>query len=117
MANKKTKTPQELKNLRLFYVTTPSLNVARKISKILLHEKIVACTNILPKMESHYHWKGKIETSSECVLILKTSKKLSKILYKRVLELHPYEVPCVLEIPLESASAAYGQWLLMNLGT
>jgi periplasmic divalent cation tolerance protein len=89
--------------------------VAREISKILIKEKLIACSNILPTMESHYVWKGKTEKAAESVLILKSDKKLAKALTKRVLELHPYDTPCVIELPVESVSEAYGLWLHSQL--
>lgn len=115
MANQKTKATQKLSDFRLYYVTTPSLKVARNISNILIKEKLIACSNILPVMESHYVWKGKTEKSKESVLILKSSKRLAKALTARVLELHPYEAPCVLELPIEGVSQAYGLWLHSQL--
>jgi periplasmic divalent cation tolerance protein len=99
----------------LFYSTFPDSETAQKISRTLLEEKIVACTNLLPAMRSEYWWQGKIETSQECVLILKTESHLKSQLEKRFLELHPYDVPCLLEIRVDSGNPAYLDWLSDSL--
>jgi periplasmic divalent cation tolerance protein len=95
----------------LFYCTCPDEKTAEAISRTLLEEKLVACTNILPGTQSHYWWQGKIESSSECVLILKSRKDLKLSLENRYKSLHPYKVPCFLEISVESGSLDYLQWL------
>ena len=115
MANKKTKAPKKLVKkasaIRLFYVTTPDLVVANRISQTLLNEKLIACSNLFPDMDSTYWWEGKLEAAHECVLILKSTSQQSERIMKRVKELHPYENPCILEISIESAAKAYGDWI------
>ncbi len=105
-------TPQEIS---IFYSTCPDLEIAEKISRTLLEEKLVACTNIIPAMQSFYWWEGKIETSKECLLLLKTQTNLRESLYRRYESLHPYQIPCLLEIPLESGNAKYLHWLSASL--
>jgi periplasmic divalent cation tolerance protein len=99
----------------LLYTTWPDENSARTASETLLTEKLVACTNLYPAVEAQYWWEGKIETSKECVMILKTTALLRPKLEKRFQELHPYEVPCFLEIRVDSGNPAYLQWLSKNL--
>lgn len=101
--------------IRLFYVTCPDQEVARKISHTLLQEGLVACTNILPGMESIYWWEGKIETSQEVVLILKATTVQSARIIARVESLHPYNTPCILSLPIENGSEAYVRWLKGSL--
>ncbi|WP_413288619.1 divalent-cation tolerance protein CutA [Bdellovibrio sp. HCB337] len=101
--------------IRLFYVTCPSQDVARKISSKLLNEGLVACANILPGMESIYWWEGKIETSQEVVLILKATDVQSSRIIARVESLHPYNTPCILSLPVEKGSEAYVRWLKGSL--
>ena len=86
----------------LFYIPCPDKACATKIAKTLLEEKLVGCANIIPGMESMYWWEGKIETSSEHILILKVLKTsdAQDLVTKRVKELHPYEVPCIMTIPV-----------------
>jgi periplasmic divalent cation tolerance protein len=99
----------------LIYTTWPDDKSARFASQILLQEKLVACSNLYPAVESQYWWQGKIESSNECVLILKTTLQLKAALEKRFLELHPSEIPCFLEMRLESGNPAYLNWLRENL--
>lgn len=99
----------------LFYTTFPDEPTAQKISRTLLEEKLVACTNLFPVVQSQYWWQGKIESSKECVMILKSESRLKADLQKRYLELHPYETPCFLEIPVVSGNPGYLNWLSGNL--
>jgi periplasmic divalent cation tolerance protein len=116
MANKKTKAPKKLKSaIRLFYVTAPDVTAANRISQTLLNEKLIACSNLLPDMDSRYWWQEKLESAHECVLILKSTSKNSADIMKRVKELHPYEAPCILEIAVETAAKAYGDWLVSQV--
>lgn len=103
------------KKFSLFYVTAPDLKVAEEISKALIADKLAACTNVLPKMTSFYMWKDKLEKSEEVVLIIKSFASNKTKIINRVEDLHPYETPCVLEIPVESANAVYGSWLTTQL--
>lgn len=102
-------------DIRLFYVTCPDQEVAKKISLTLLQEGLAACTNILPGMESMYWWEGKIETSQEVVLILKSTDVQSARIIARVESLHPYNTPCILSLPVEKGSEAYVRWLKGSL--
>ncbi|UOF02849.1 divalent-cation tolerance protein CutA [Bdellovibrio reynosensis] len=97
----------------LLYIPCPDKKVAQNIAKTLLEEKLIGCANIIPGMESMYWWDGKIETSSEYILILKTlaTPDAQEILRKRVLELHPYEVPCVMTLDVLGINESYKRWL------
>jgi len=95
----------------LFYSTCPDIATAQKLSRSLLEEQLVACTNLFPAVQSQYWWEGKIESSQECVLILKSASHLKTALEKRFVELHPYETPCFLEIRLDSGNPKYLEWL------
>ena len=95
----------------LVLVTAPKLSVARNLAKMALSQKLIACANILPGVESHYWWKEKLELSRECLLILKTrSKSLSK-LESILLELHPYDTPEIIVVPLQAGTNRYLDWL------
>ncbi len=100
-------------DLALFYIPCPDQATAEKISRTLLEEKLIGCANIIPGMTSMYWWDEKIETSSEYILILKTSKSSDalNILEKRILELHPYSVPCVMRLPVAAINESYKKWL------
>lgn len=101
----------------LFYIPCPDKNTAQAIGKTLLEEKLVACANIISGMESMYWWEGKIETSSEYILLLKTLKTpdAQKNITKRVQELHPYDVPCVMTLDVLGINESYKKWLEESL--
>jgi periplasmic divalent cation tolerance protein len=95
----------------IIYITTKNVAEARKIANTLVKEKLVACANIIPKIESTYWWKGKIEKSNEATIILKTKKKLVKDVIKRVKELHSYTVPCIITIPITGGNKDFLNWI------
>ncbi len=81
----------------------------------MVKEKLCACVNIFPEMNSIYWWKGKIEEANEAVLIAKTTKNKFKKLSARVKELHSYECPCILQIEITDGNKEYVSWLFENL--
>ncbi|MGZ3770001.1 MAG: divalent-cation tolerance protein CutA [Bdellovibrio sp.] len=101
----------------VFYIPCPDKTTCEKIACTLLEEKIVGCANIIPEMKSMYWWQGKIETSNEYILILKTLKTsdAQDRVTKRVLELHPYDTPCVMTLPVLGINESYKKWLEENL--
>jgi periplasmic divalent cation tolerance protein len=98
-------------DILLAYITCPDVDEARRIGRALVHEDLAACVNILPKMESFYRWEGKIENDQETVLIAKTRAPTRDALLERVLDLHPYEVPCVLFVPVSGGNPEYLDWI------
>jgi periplasmic divalent cation tolerance protein len=92
-------------------ITAPDLKTARALAKAALQKKLIACANLLPKIESHYWWKNKIESSAEVLLILKTTKARLPALEKLILEKHPYDTPEFLALPLIAGSNKYLDWL------
>jgi len=82
------------------YTTTDNVQDARKIAHTLVEEQLVACVNIIPKIESIYRWKGKIETDNEVVLIAKTVDDNVKKTIRRIKELHTYELPDIIVLPI-----------------
>ena len=92
-------------------VTAPDLKTARALAKAALLARLVACANLVPKVESHYWWQEKIESSAEVLLILKTSKSKLAALEKLVLTKHPYDTPEFLVLPVSTGNARYLDWL------
>ena len=92
-------------------VTAPDLKIARALAKAALQAKLIACANLVPKIESHYWWQGKIESGAEILLILKTQKSKLAALEKLVLAQHPYDTPEFLVLPLVAGSKKYLDWL------
>jgi periplasmic divalent cation tolerance protein len=95
----------------IVYVTTSGLEESKKIARILLQEKIVACANIIPEIESIYWWEGDLEEDVESLLLLKTSSELVDKVIEMVKEIHSYQTPCVLEIQIKKGSKEYLNWL------
>ena len=95
----------------LVLVTAPDLKTARALAQAALTARLIACANLVPKIESHYWWQGKIESGQEVLLILKTQKSKLPALEKLVLAKHPYETPEFLVLPLTHGSQTYLQWL------
>ncbi|MBL8673195.1 MAG: divalent-cation tolerance protein CutA [Alphaproteobacteria bacterium] len=96
---------------RFVYVTVPTLELARSMSRALIEERLAACVNILPGMQSIYRWNGAIEEATEVVLILKTQAGLLDLLTDRVRALHPYTCPCVAALQVEPGNPDYFAWL------
>jgi periplasmic divalent cation tolerance protein len=103
-----------MKDARSFVVvlvTAPDLKTARRLAQSALQSRLVACANLLPKIESHYWWQGKLEHSAEVLLLLKTAKaKLAK-LERLILAEHPYDTPEFLVVPLVAGTKRYLDWI------
>ncbi len=96
---------------RLVFITANSAEEAARMGRTLVEERLAACATILPGAQSVYRWQGKIESSKEAVLLLKTEADHLSRLESRLRELHGYETPEFLVLPLESGSHAYLAWL------
>jgi periplasmic divalent cation tolerance protein len=92
-------------------VTAPDLKTARALAKSALQAKLIACANLVPKIESHYRWQGKLETSAEVLLILKAAKSKLAALEKLILTKHPYDVPEFVVLPIAAGNKKYLGWL------
>jgi periplasmic divalent cation tolerance protein len=77
----------------------------------LLQEQLVACVNLVGPIRSRYRWQGAVEEGEEMLLILKTCRQLLPALQARLLQLHPYQVPELLELPVLGGLPAYLQWV------
>ena len=93
----------------IIYTTHPSAQEAKRISDIIVDEKLAACSNTFP-ITSSYWWQKQIEHDSEWVSILKTIPEHWEALQQRILELHPYQVPCIIKIDVE-ANEGYEKWV------
>ena len=99
----------------LVLVTAPDLKTARTLAKAALTARLIACANFVPKIESHYWWRGTIEQSTEVLMILKTTRRRLAALEKLILTKHPYDTPEFVIVPLESGTAAYLDWLTASV--
>lgn len=95
----------------LIYVTYPDLAFARDISHTLIESYLAACANIFPAHESVYHWEGKVQSACEIAVIYKTANDKFDALRDKILELHPYDCPCIVALPIEKGHEAFLQWI------
>lgn len=103
-------------NFFIVLVTTPDLKTARGLAKAALEAKLIACANLVPKIESHYWWQGKRESGTEVLMVLKTQKAKLAALEKLILSKHPYDTPEFLVLPLKAGSDKYLTWLSTTVG-
>ena len=96
---------------RLVLTTCGSLEEARRIAQALVERQLAACVNISPQIESVYRWQGEVETSTECLLVIKTTADACNRLREALSELHSYELPECIELAIEDGSAAYLEWI------
>ncbi|MBX9845366.1 MAG: divalent-cation tolerance protein CutA [Xanthobacteraceae bacterium] len=94
------------------YTTWPTLPEAEEAGRTLVERHLAACVNILPGMISHYRWQGEVERGEEAVMIIKTRASLADQVSAAVKELHSYEVPAIMVLPVESVEKTYLAWLL-----
>ncbi|MFH1282102.1 MAG: divalent-cation tolerance protein CutA [bacterium] len=93
------------------FVTVENKTQAEKVSSALLNEKLVACVNVIPGIESHYWWEEKIEISNELLLIIKSRQDMLESIISTVKKNHSYSVPEVIAIPILGGNPDYLKWL------
>ena len=98
-------------NATLFYVTCKNEAEASKIAKAVIAIKLAACANIFGKVGSFFRWEGEVQEATEAVLILKTTKKNMKKLCAKIKELHSYDCPCIIAIPITGGSSDFARWI------
>lgn len=91
-------------------VTAPDVKTARTLAKAALAARLIACANLVPKIESHYRWQGKMEAGKEVLLVLKTTRPRLVALKKLILKLHPYDTAEFVVLPVKQGSARYLAW-------
>jgi periplasmic divalent cation tolerance protein len=96
-------------------VTAPDTDTARKLAQAALTQKLAACANIIPNIESHYWWQGKLDQSAEVLIVFKTTAQLQTALRDCVLANHPYETPEFITLPIDFGSDAYLAWIRENV--
>ena len=94
------------------YTTWPTVPEAEEAGRTLVERHLAACVNILPGMISHYRWQGEVERGEEAVMIIKTRASLADQVSDAVKELHSYETPAIVVLPVESVEKTYLAWLL-----
>ncbi len=96
---------------QIVITTCPDHDLAQTIARTLVEERLAACVNVLPAMQSIYRWQGKIESASEQLLIIKIRGTNYRAVEARIRQLHSYELPEVIAIPIIAGLPAYLAWL------
>ena len=92
-------------------VTAPDLKTARMLAKAALESRLIACANLIPKVESHYWWQGKQECSTEVLLVMKTTTTRLAALEELVVAKHPYDTPEFIVLSINRGNQRYLAWL------
>lgn len=98
-------------SFRIVFVTAPNLRTARRLARAALAARLIACANLVPKVESHYWWQGRMERSAEVLLVMKTTQARLAALEKLVLVNHPYDTPEFVVLNLAGGNRKYLAWL------
>lgn len=98
------------------YVTAGSEAEAAAIARAVVEERLAACANVLPMIRSLYWWDGAVQDSGEAALILKTTEARAHALTARIRDLHSYECPCVVVLPITGGNSAFLAWIAKETG-
>ena len=101
----------------VIFVTTKDVKQAQKIADGLLKDKLVACANIITGVKSLFWWEGKIDSSKEALLVLKTKKTLFNKVATKVKLLHSYQTPEIIALPIAAGSKDYLKWISASVRT
>ena len=92
-------------------VTAPDVKTARKLAWAALEARLIACANLIPKIESHYWWQGKNMSGTEVLMVLKTTAARLVALEKLIVTKHPYDTPEFLVLPISRGHKRYLDWV------
>jgi periplasmic divalent cation tolerance protein len=98
-------------DINMIYITAGSKEEAVMIGKALVNDRLAACVNIIENMNSMYMWDGKLQDDNETILIAKTTKERLPELIERVNDLHSYDCPCILSLPVSNGNPAFLKWV------
>jgi periplasmic divalent cation tolerance protein len=104
------------RSFALALVTAPDVKTARAFAQAALRARLVACANLIPALESHYWWQGKIEKGREVLILFKTIESKLAALEKLVIARHPYDTPEFIVLRLSRGNKRYLDWLAANVG-
>lgn len=97
--------------MHLLYITTGTKEEALVLSEQLVLKNLVACANIIDGATSVYRWEGKLEKTTECIILAKTSQKCLNSAIKYVKETHSYDCPCVVSMPVDAGNEDFLKWV------
>ena len=102
---------QQVTDTRVVLMTVPDLSTAEAMAESLVTARLAACASILPGVTSVFWWEGEVQKSNEVLMVMKTPGERVDALISRAAELHPYDVPELLALPVESGFSAYLAWV------
>jgi periplasmic divalent cation tolerance protein len=97
--------------VRVVLITAPDVETGAGLARALVAERLAACVNVVPAVRSIYRWEGEVQDDAEVLLVVKTRRARCAALAARVQDLHPYDVPEVVELPAVGGSEAYLDWV------
>lgn len=100
--------------IMILWSTFPDAEKAREVVRALVEAGVAACVNVMPGVESVYRWEGKIETASEVLAMIKTTREALSRCEARLRELHPYEVPEIVAVRADHVAESYARWVQEN---
>ena len=103
--------PSDIETGVVILSTAPDLLLAKRIAHILVEEQLAACVQLTQPMLSIYEWKGSVEGAQEVGLIIKTTRRVADVAVERLLQLHPYEIPEAIVLPVVGGHQPYLAWL------
>lgn len=95
----------------IVYITTSNIEEAKDLVEVIVKERLAACANVVERVDSTYWWRGALERDSESLIILKTREDKLDELIKRVKQLHSYENPEIVAVPILKGSGEYLAWI------
>ncbi|HHO69128.1 MAG TPA: divalent-cation tolerance protein CutA [Gammaproteobacteria bacterium] len=98
-------------DFRIVFCTVPDAGTGRRIAERLVEYRLAACVNLIPGLESIYRWKGEIQHDAELLLMIKTTVADYEALERAIRDLHPYELPEIVAVPLSNGLADYLNWI------
>lgn len=99
----------------MVFMTTATKQEAQKIVRSLLDKHFIACANIIGPVDSEFWWQGKIDKAKEFLVLMKSDEKLFEKLSKTIKDIHSYEIPEILALPIVRGWAPYLEWLNSTL--
>ena len=95
----------------LLYITCANKDEAKSIARVLIEERLIACANILGEITSIYRWEGAVAEGDEIAILLKTRSNMEVRVTERVKELHSYDVPCIIGLPITGGNPDFIHWI------
>ena len=98
-------------NYIVVYITASDKEEAEKIARQLLKRRQAACVNIVPEVNSHFWWQNRLDSTQECLLVVKTKDTLLPDIVKSVRKMHSYSVPEIIALPIVGGNPEYLDWI------